>query len=271
MFRLGTIASSGGGRTEVNLVISADTDNYDIYANRGGSYVAGESDVTLTINSGVVVGSTSIATNALQTGSSWTAGDTITIVNNGTVTGKGGNGGVGGDADNNSGVKTTTSGTDGEDGGDAFLAQFATSFTNNGAVYGGGGGGGGAGGDAQTITGKISRHDAYGGGGGGGGAGDAVGSGGAGGIGTATGALIVVDDGDDGLDGTSTNGGAGGSGGFSGSSSGGAGGNVGQDGASGANGDATGGAGGTRGFYEKGQSFINSGAGVGGTTAGRSS
>ena len=105
MFRLGTIASSGGEvRTAVNLVISADTNNYDIYANRGGDYVAGETDVTLTINSGVSVGSTSTGTYALQTGSGWATGDTITIVNNGTVIGKGGNGGVGGDADNNAGI-----------------------------------------------------------------------------------------------------------------------------------------------------------------------
>ena len=36
---------------------------------------------------------------ALNTGSNWTTGDTITIINNGTIKGKGGTGGAGGDSD----------------------------------------------------------------------------------------------------------------------------------------------------------------------------
>ncbi len=43
-------------RVAVNLTLSSNTNNYNIYSNRGGSYSAGKTDVTLTINSGVTVG-----------------------------------------------------------------------------------------------------------------------------------------------------------------------------------------------------------------------
>ena len=55
----GSIASSGAinfntfygtsNRATINLVISSTTQNYNIYNNRGGSYVAGGTDVTLTV------------------------------------------------------------------------------------------------------------------------------------------------------------------------------------------------------------------------------
>ena len=79
-------------RVAVNLTLSSNTNNYNIYSNRGGSYSAGKTDVTLTINSGVTVGSTSTGAYALDTGSGWTSGDTISITNSGTVKGRGANG-----------------------------------------------------------------------------------------------------------------------------------------------------------------------------------
>ena len=87
------------GRVTINLTISSNTNNYNIVSTeRGGTYDAGNTDVTLTINSGVVVSSNAASqfTPALNTGSNWTTGDTITIINNGTIKGKGGAGGVGG-------------------------------------------------------------------------------------------------------------------------------------------------------------------------------
>ena len=280
MFRLGTVAASSGGdvRTAVNLVISADTNNYDIFSNRGGGYVAGETDVTLTINSGVSVGSTSTGTYALDTGSSWATGDTITIVNNGTVKGCGGIGGDGGDADLNVGV---TASTDGGDGGNAFRSQFACIFTNNGSVYGGGGGGGGAGASYHAVGSKIVTTYSNAGSGGGGGAGVLAGIGGQGGTATGTSSLHFNNQGADGDDGTATAGGAGGvAGTYTGSTtvSGGNGGGLGADGLAGEDGviagtgvRSLGSAGGIRGFYQVGSSLINSGSGIGGVVGGRSS
>ena len=124
-------------RVTINLVISADTTNYNIFSNKGGTYIAGKSDITVTVNSGIKVGSTSTSTVAMDTGTGWTTGDTITIVNNGYIVGMGGAGGAGsaGGAGN----------TNGGAGGDALLLQYATSINNtNGVIGGGGGGGGGA-------------------------------------------------------------------------------------------------------------------------------
>jgi hypothetical protein len=260
-------------RIAVSLTISSNTNNYNIFSSKGASYAAGVSDVTLTINSAVSVGSTSTGTYALETGTGWATGDTITIVNNGTVKGRGGNGGNGGAA--TGGIN----GGSGSTGGSAFRAQFATAFTNNGSVYGGGGGGGGGG--RYIIDGiKGSPDVIYGGGGGGGGAGVNGGTGGNGGAG-------VHMDGQNGSSGTSSSGGAGGLGGVevissgSGGSkpgNGGAGGGLGSAGSAGLNGGASfgltegqGGSGGARGNYQVGASFINSGSGIGGTVGGGSS
>lgn len=168
-------------RIPISLTISSNTNNYNILSSVGGSYGAGASDVTLTINSGVTVGSTSTGTYALDTGTGWVSGDTITIVNNGTVRGRGGDGGDGGSSTNNSsGAKVSMSaGTAGGSGGNAFRAQFATAITNNGTFAGGGGGGGGGGSNRYFQSGNKGGMSTNGGGGGGGGAG--LGSGGAGG------------------------------------------------------------------------------------------
>lgn len=171
-------------RIPISLTISSNINNYNILSSVGGSYGAGASDVTLTINSGVTVGSTSASVAALDTGTGWASGDTITIVNNGTVRGRGGDGGAGGSAVNNSsgGHVSAADGGDGGAGGTAIKSQFATTVTNNGTFAGGGGGGAGTGG--QTIYSEPSKYfdesfSASAGGGGGGGAGiSAGGSGG---------------------------------------------------------------------------------------------
>lgn len=262
-------------RIAINLTISSNTNNYNIFSSAAGSYVAGISDVTLTINSAVTVGSTSTGTPALDTGTGWASGDTITIANNGTVKGRGGNGGAGGNAtyvsgDGGSVVGTWTGGGNGGTGGTAFRAQFAATFTNNGSVYGGGGGGGG-GGSFYTSFSKGFSNNA--GGGGGGGAGVNGGSGGSGG--TASGAGFD-NSGSSGSSGSATSGGGGGAGGST-DINGGAGGGLGANGSAGLTaggsyiwGSGPGGSGGTRGYYQVGSSFINSGGGITGTVAGRS-
>jgi hypothetical protein len=256
----------------INLTIGANTNNYNIQNSRGGTYRAGVTTVNLTINSGVTVGSTSTGTYALETGSSWASGDVINIINNGTVKGHGGSGGAGGDTEYN---VNADDGENGGDGGNAFRAQFATTFTNNGSVYGGGGGGGGGGSQYFTLILKTGNtENAWGGNGGGGGAGVNGGSGGTGGTASAP----VTRPGENGSAGTATAGGAAGESGFGGA--GGVGGGLGQSGAAGVDGQlgsgepndaGAGGAGGLSGFYQVGSSLINSGSGIGGTVGGRSS
>ena len=147
----------------INLTIASNTKNYNIKSSATG-YSAGKTTVNLTINGGVVVGSTSTSTYAMDTGSGWATGDVINITNNGYIAGKGGTGGHGGIPAHQTGYVGTASGA-------AINLQWSiTTFTNSsGYVYSGGGGGGGGACGTQS-----------GGGGGGGGGGSSVGIGGAG-------------------------------------------------------------------------------------------
>lgn len=275
-----SLADFYGASARVNVVLSinSNTNNYNIYSNRGGSYVAGKTDIQVYINSAAAVGSTTTGAYALDTGTGWTSGDTIGIVNNGTVKGRGGLGGTGGNATTTAlltvvdGVTVVPgyAGGSGGTAGPAFRAQFACSVVNNGSFYGGGGGGGGGGAGSFQFKNTLSR---YGGGGGGGGAGVNGGTGGSGGV--ASGGDNNFN-GSSGSSGTATAGGAGGAGGNNSTNDGGAGGGLGSNGATGANyqfitGISEGGSGGTRGFYQVGASNINGGSGIGGTVGGRSS
>jgi hypothetical protein len=259
-------ASSG---VTINITISSNTNNYNLWTNKGGTYSAGNTTVNVTINSGVTISSTS-TDYAFTTGLGWVTGDVINITNNGTIKGKGGNGGAGGNAVYNSSVSNAGNGGT---GGPAFRGQFACTVTNNGSVYGGGGGGGGGGSfyGRLTIV-KTTTSYAQGGGGGGGGAGVIAGSGGSGG--SASGAQSTAQ-GNTGNAGTATAGGAGGTN----AGSGGAGGGLGANGVTGvlvpnnygppeAYGNP--GTGGVRGYYQVGSVFINGGSGIGGTVGGRS-
>lgn len=181
--------------TPINLTISASANNVNLFTLAGSP--AGIVALTVTINAGVVVGSTSTASPALTTGSGWAAGSTITIVNNGTVEGMGGAGGAGapGTADAN--------GAAGQIGGDALQLLWPVSVNNsNGNIWGGGGGGGASASAAGGVP----------GGGGGGGAGVSGGSGGASG-GLTTGGYNRRNA-QAGTGGTQTSGGTGGLGGY---------------------------------------------------------
>ena len=121
-------------RVTVTLNITSNTTNYNIFNNRGGSYVAGTTDVIVNVASGVVVSATATNVFAMETGTGWTTGDTIRINNSGTIVGRGGTGGpVWG---------SFTSTSPGTPGGAAMRFQFATSVNNTGIIGGGGGGGG---------------------------------------------------------------------------------------------------------------------------------
>ena len=138
-------------RVARSVTISANTVNYVLSTSVVTGYVAGVTDVTLTINGGVFVSSASTGTASFIVNTSWAAGDTVTIVNNGTIVGRGGAGG--------------SNGGSGGAGGTGLQVLRATSVNNVNRIAGGGGGGGGGGGAAGNGA-SIA------GGGGGGGIGN---------------------------------------------------------------------------------------------------
>lgn len=144
------------------LTIAADTANYNVRTAAGSPAFA--ADVTVTINAGVQVYSTSAANPAFDFGTGWPVGTTLKLINNGEVFGCGGNG---------ASAVAFSSGANGSAGGDAIkLNGNIASIDNTAGYVRGGGGGGGSGGSGNLGT--------NGGGGGGGGAGRNAGGGGAG-------------------------------------------------------------------------------------------
>ena len=174
----GSIAFSqfygSSNRVAIALTISSTTQSYNIFANRGGTYSAGLSDVTLTVQA--IVGST--GASALDTGNQWTSGDTVKIINNSQIVGRGGAGGAGGGQN--------AAGSAGAAAQNAINLGIATTIQNNGGfIRGGGGGGGGGNGKTHTVPGGGGKGQTpsttqYGGGGGGGGQGQQGGAAGAG-------------------------------------------------------------------------------------------
>ena len=138
------VLAGGGGRTPVTITLAANQTNYVLNTAKVANYIPGQMDVTLVINSGVYVSSNSTGVHALDVDTSWNALDTVTIVNNGFIVGRGGNGGGGRNASGSSG------GSNGTAGGPALRVQRPTAIENNGTIGGGGGGGGGS--QASFIT-----------------------------------------------------------------------------------------------------------------------
>ena len=156
----GTTVSAVALRGAARAFATVGSESYNIsYTSLLGNYVPGKTWSTVTVNGGVVIGSSSTGSYALNiTG---TSGDIHELVNNGYIVGSGGRGGDGG-------------GNGGGGGGPAIFTSYPISITNNGAIWGGGGGGGGGnhGGDGSKYPAFVS------GGGGGGGAGQVAGGGG---------------------------------------------------------------------------------------------
>lgn len=150
-------------RVSLSKVFSVDTADALVNMSTLPGYIAGKSDITITINSGVYMYSTTTASGALiVTGG--TTGDTLSIVNNGYIMGMGGTGGT------NGGV--------GGNGGPAIVLGYSATINNtNASAYIGGGGGGGGGSTSGGPT------YAGGGGGVGGGAGGGPSGGAGGGVG----------------------------------------------------------------------------------------
>lgn len=159
------------GRSSISLSIDVNTTDYDVFKNavNTGKYYAGATDITVTVDANVYVGSSSSDTAALIVSNSFSQGDSVTIINNGSIVGTGGGGGNG----ETKGYALNAK-NNGEDGGDAISLGFYANIINNGLIAGGGGGG--AGGLAYGLD-ALKKGN---GGGGGGGAGYRAGTGGAG-------------------------------------------------------------------------------------------
>lgn len=204
----GTIALNNfygaSNQNPISLTIASNTYNYDVYtAAVAAGYSPGISPVTVTVNPGVTVGSTSVPTYAMLVPASFNPVDPVTIINNGVIQGMGGGGGAGGVARVTLGDNIP--GFPGSGGGNAVYVNRPTIITNNGTLAGGGGGGGGGGG---ARGGPIKAAVVRGGGGGGGGAG--FNGGGSGTGGPAAGGSSNIN-GNPGSAGTSPAGGGGGS------------------------------------------------------------
>ena len=144
--------SAGGGGGTVTITVVSSIKNFNVWNNRlasqhggavtvSGTY-ASNSTVNVVVNSGVVIGSTSASSYAFDTGAGWSGSNTLTLTNNGYITGRGGDRGRGGSG-TSSGANIT--GGNGGGGGPAMYLQRAISITNaSGYIYSGGGGGGGA-------------------------------------------------------------------------------------------------------------------------------
>lgn len=160
----------------VSQTISSSTNNYNIASSRPGTYSAGNTQFTLTVNPGVTIGTNSTSSSSLTMGTPWTSGDTVTINNYGALRGGGGSGGTG----SNSGFQGSNASTAGGTvNGAALTLTYPATVGNYGSIYGGGGGGGGGGSQTQGETmGKLSAAFQISAGGGGGGAGTNAGGGG---------------------------------------------------------------------------------------------
>lgn len=156
----GTIVklSNFSNHSRANIIISSDTLNANILVSaKGVSYSFNNTYVTLTVNSGIYLGSSVVTSPAVAMGG-FGPGDIVDIKNYGTIIGAGGAGGASG--------YSLQGGSDGGGGGTAIYAEQYLTVQNNGIIAGGGGGGGGnAGFRQQQIIGYSSHSGAAGGGG----------------------------------------------------------------------------------------------------------
>lgn len=168
-------------RIAIPLPITGVTTSYNVYNNRGPTYVPGISDITVTVGPAGVVGGSVAAVYAMLVPNEFSPTDTVNIVNNGIIAGAGGDGGLGGAASSTvyPGFPTNpvgpfaSPGANGVGGANGIFAGRPVTITNNGTIAGGGGGGGGgpgrSGANASAPVKAAPVRRAVGGGGGGGG------------------------------------------------------------------------------------------------------
>lgn len=135
--------------------VTGTVTNFNLFVAAGSP--AGPVNVEVRVWPGARVLSNSVATPAFDVGA-FDPGSVINILNEGLITGKGGDGGRGA-------YYGSSSGYPGTSGGPAFKTTIAVTINNQGTIASGGGGGGGGGWY------DLPRGRRYSGGGGGGGAG----------------------------------------------------------------------------------------------------
>ena len=169
----------------LSVVYSTNTQQATVNPTSLPGYIAGLTDITITVNSGVYVWSDSTSVPALTINGGLSSGDTIRLINNGFIMGKGGKGGGHGQFRNSALASTP--------GGPALSIGLNLEIINNSYIGGGGGGGGttsgpggggGAGGGAggQGLRWATQQEVLLAGGNGG-----TVGNAGSAGVGTGTG------------------------------------------------------------------------------------
>jgi hypothetical protein len=121
---------SAVNKPTLSVVYSTNTQQATVNPTSLPGYIAGLTDITITVNSGVYVWSDSTSIPALTINGGLSAGDTIRLINNGFIMGKGGNGGNGAGP-----VSGSTS------GGPAISIGLNLQIINNSYIGGGGGGG----------------------------------------------------------------------------------------------------------------------------------
>jgi len=124
-------------RTALSVVLSSNVANTSVNITSLSGYVAGKTDLTITVNSGVYVYSTT--TSPALTIGAGNSGDTVKLVNNGYIMGLGGDGvGIGWDGNAYYYIA-------GGAGNAAISTSWPLTVDSNSGYIGGGGGGGGAG------------------------------------------------------------------------------------------------------------------------------
>ena len=162
-------------RVSIIVTLTSNTTNYTLSPSVIPGYVAGKTDVTLVINSGVYVYSTN-TTNAGIYIAPLDTGDTVAITNNGYIMGMGGAGGGNGSiAEFNAAAASggNIANGPGKPAGHAITINRTVTITNNGYIAGGGGGGA----SSWFIDDYYSHLWVSGGGGGAGGGGGGSGAG----------------------------------------------------------------------------------------------
>ncbi len=135
----------------LSLVLSSSANNVNIFALAGSP--SGPVNLEVTVNSGVVIGSSS-ATAAMRI-MGFAAGSQITLINRGQILGAGGLGGDGYIASGNWPVETA-----GLPGRAALEVGQNVSIDNIGSIFGGGGGGGAG---ARTTNRSTQGYGGHGG------------------------------------------------------------------------------------------------------------
>jgi surface protein len=156
--------------------ISSNQTNFNLYNWAINNGWDGISEAAITVDSGVVISNDGPSQPdgsgfyAFYIGGSWPNG--LELINNGIISGHGGQGGGGGSVNESTygGTWTVSTGAGGGGGWAALLVESSNvSIRNNGTIRGGGGGGGGGGGASTVLTIEFfARYFASGGGGGGG-------------------------------------------------------------------------------------------------------